>query len=128
MVDGWLLSGDVGIILPNGSIKIIDRVKNIFKLAQGEYISPEKLENVYLLSPYIQMIHVHGDSLQSYLVAIVVPDFEVLAKWVQDHEEIKVDASSEEEMCASPEVNKLILDSMNQLATANKFNGLERVK
>ena len=82
MVDGWLLSGDVGIIMPNGSIKIIDRVKNIFKLAQGEYISPEKLENVYLLSPYIQMIHVHGDSLQSYLVAIVVPDFEVLAKWV----------------------------------------------
>ena len=128
MVDGWLLSGDVGIIMPNGSIKIIDRVKNIFKLAQGEYISPEKLENVYLLSPYIQMIHVHGDSLQSYLVAIVVPDFEVLAKWVQEHEEIKVNASSEEEMCASPEINKLILDSMNQLATANKFNGLERVK
>jgi len=51
--DGWLRSGDVCIIYPNGSFKLIDRAKNIFKLSQGEYIAPEKLENVYIQSPYI---------------------------------------------------------------------------
>jgi len=40
-------------ILPNGAIKIIDRAKSIFKLAQGEYIAPEKLENLYVQSAFI---------------------------------------------------------------------------
>ena len=128
MVDGWLLTGDIGVVLPNGAIKIIDRAKNIFKLAQGEYIAPEKLENVYITSPYVNQIHVHGDSLQSYLVAIVVPDFEEIKKHYQAHEESKIGTLSNEEICQSSEVSTLILDNMNQLATQAKFNGLERVK
>ena len=49
----WLCSGDVGEIFPNGAIKIIDRAKNIFKLSQGEYIAPEKLEGISIISPSI---------------------------------------------------------------------------
>jgi len=81
--DGWINSGDVSVILPNGNIKIIDRAKNIFKLAQGEYVAPEKLENIYVQAGLVGQIFVYGDSLQSFLVGIVVPDPEVLPKFVQ---------------------------------------------
>ena len=56
------------------AIRVIDRVKNIFKLQQGEYVAPEKIENVLIDSPYVDQIFVHGESLQNYLIAIIVPN------------------------------------------------------
>ena len=81
IVDGWLLSGDVGQVYPNGTIKIIDRSKNIFKLSQGEYLAPEKLENAYIQSPLVTQIMVYGDSFKNCAVAIVVPDEASMATW-----------------------------------------------
>lgn len=77
--NGWIYTGDVAEIDSSGRFKIIDRVKNIMKLSQGEYVALEKVENAYAASPIVQQIYVHGDSLQPYLLAVVVPDPVVLA-------------------------------------------------
>ncbi|EPY81671.1 long-chain-fatty-acid--CoA ligase 6 isoform a [Camelus ferus] len=81
--DGWLHTGDIGRWLPAGTLKIIDRKKHIFKLAQGEYIAPEKIENIYIRSEPVAQVYVHGDSLKAFLVGIVVPDPEVMPSWAQ---------------------------------------------
>lgn len=85
---GWFKTGDVAMIYPNGTAKIIDRSKNIFKLSQGEYIAPEKIENIFCLSPWIAQSMVYGDSLRSCCVAIVVPHADKVNQWAEENGKI----------------------------------------
>jgi long-chain acyl-CoA synthetase len=83
--DGWFRTGDVALVYPNGSVRIIDRSKNIFKLSQGEYIAPEKVENIFALCPFISQSMVYGDSLKNCCVAIIVPEEGRMKKWASEN-------------------------------------------
>ena len=122
--DGWLHTGDVGAIVEGGALKIIDRKKNIFKLSQGEYIAPEKVERVYETCPMVQQIFVYGDSLRNNVVAIIVPDEGEVVKLGKDK---GIDGSFAE-LCRHEAVRKEVEDEMNQAAKAAKLNSLEQVK
>lgn len=127
--EGWYHSGDVGMINEYGAIVIIDRKKNIFKLAQGEYIAPEKIENVYLKNPIIAQMFIHGDSLQNSLVAIVVPDPETLnAVLAEKLPAIAAKKLSFEELCKTPEVKKMVFDVMTKTGKEAELRGFEHVK
>ncbi|KAH0476129.1 MAG: uncharacterized protein KVP18_002783 [Porospora cf. gigantea A] len=113
--DGWFHTGDVGALdKSTGALTIVDRRKNMFKLAQGEYVAPEKIESVYCNAPSVGQIFVYGDSLASSLVAIIVPNEQLLQKFGKS-------------LNSNAELRELVTQEMNQAADG-RLHGFERVK
>ena len=114
---------------PSGQLKIIDRRKNIFKLSQGEYIAPEKIENILMQSNFVSLAFVYGDSLQSALVAIIVPDEDfVINKWNNDRLTSTTATQSFDELCKETHLNDDMLEDLKQISKQNGLHGFEQVK
>ncbi|KAH9313020.1 hypothetical protein KI387_028055, partial [Taxus chinensis] len=122
--DGWFHTGDIGEVQPNGTLKIIDRKKNLFKLSQGEYISVEYLENVYGVCSYVEEIWIYGNSLESYPVAVVVPEKVETESWAKRNG-LKGDFNK---LCLEPKLKSFILDQLTDIAKKNNLKGFEHIK
>jgi len=122
--DGWFHTGDVGRWNENGTLSIIDRKKNIFKLAQGEYVAVEYLEGIYIRSKYVAQVWVYGSSFKRFVICVVVPDADVLLPWAKQNG-INGDLKA---LCSNPKVNKLVLDDLTSIANDGKLHGFEYVK
>ena len=122
--DGYFHTGDVGRIFPNlgNGLKIVDRVKEIFKLSQGEYIIPAKLESAYSKSSFIQQIMIYGNSSMNNIIAIICPEKKHCAEAL----DISIDELVKDE--ENEALKKLIINDLSKLAIDAKFNGLEKVK
>lgn len=91
---------------------------------KGEYIAPEKIEGVYQKHELVAQAFVYGDSKQSSLVGIIVPDAEMLVKWAaSEHPGL-----SKEELCRSAEVRQAILKALTAFGKENDLKGFEQVK
>ncbi|XP_074264987.1 long chain acyl-CoA synthetase 4-like [Silene latifolia] len=124
LVDGWFHTGDVGEWQPDGSLKIIDRKKNIFKLSQGEYVAVENLENIYGLCSAIDSIWVYGNSLQSYLVGVANPNKGALERWAEAND-IHEDFES---LCVNPKAKEYIREELSKIGKEKKLRGFEIMK
>ncbi|KIR30588.1 long-chain acyl-CoA synthetase [Cryptococcus deuterogattii LA55] len=129
--DGWFHTGDIGEIDSAGRLKIVDRLKNVVKLSQGEYVALEKLEGLYALDPLFASFLVHGDSTRSSLIAIAILDpqqtsslvSKILGKNVPSE-----DLRGLEEAARSKEVRKAVFKILGKTARQNKLNGFEMIK
>ncbi len=78
--EGYLHTGDIGELTPDGFLRITDRKKEMFKTAGGKYVAPQVLENKLMESTLIAQVMVIGEN-QRFPAAIIVPAFEELEKY-----------------------------------------------
>ncbi len=130
--DGWFRTGDIGSVDDLGRFQIIDRVKNVLKLAQGEYISPERIENVYLAYlPWLATAYVHGDSSQASLVAIFgfTPDlFAAFVSKILGRDVSATDIKGLQNAARDSRVQKTLMKELRDVGKKAKFNSYENVK
>jgi long-chain acyl-CoA synthetase len=122
--EGYFHTGDVGRLYPNygNGLRIVDRVKEIFKLSQGEYIIPAKLESVYSKSVYVQQIMIYGNPTKNNIIAIVIPDKKKCAEALNMSIDDLVKDNENEKL------KELIVGDFMKLANEAEFNGLEKAK
>ena len=80
--EGWLHSGDAGHFTDDGHLVVIDRVKDVMKMADGTMFSPQFIENKLKFSPYIKEAVCVGDNLP-YITAIINIDMPIVGKWAE---------------------------------------------
>ncbi|VFQ68349.1 unnamed protein product [Cuscuta campestris] len=124
LVDGWFHTGDIGEWQPSGAMKIIDRKKNIFKLSQGEYVAVESLESTYSRCPLVAAIWVYGNSFESFLVAVAIPERKALEEWAVSNQE----TGDFVELCQNHKARKLVLDELNKTAKQHQLRGFEMLR
>jgi long-chain acyl-CoA synthetase len=120
--DGWLHTGDVGLVDEEGFFRITDRMKDIIITAGGKNITPSELENELKFSPYVTDAVVIGDK-RPYLTVIIMIDQENVEKYAQDND---VPFSNYASLTRAPEVQALIQAEVERVN--KKFARVEQIK
>jgi len=133
--DGFFATGDIAQLNKDGSLTIIDRKKNLFKLAQGEYVALEYIETVYGRCPDVAQIWVWGDPLSNFLVAVAVPQKDAFLPRARDQliqtlpgGAAVVSKMSDSEILTHPLSAELLLKSLDAEASTAKMLSFQRAK
>ena len=127
--EGWLHTGDVGVIDGDGFLTITDRMKDIIITAGGKNISPSEIENKLKVSPFIREAIVVGDG-RKYLTALIGIESDTVGNWATRKQ---IPYTTYADLSAKPEVEKLIADvvaeanvELAQVETIKAFRLLQK--
>ena len=111
--DGWVHTGDAGFIDDDGHLKIIDRAKDVGKLADGTLFAPKYIENKLKFFPQIKEAVTFGDG-RAHVAALVNIDLEAVGSWAERH---NVAYASYQELAAHPQVLDIVQECVARVNT-----------
>lgn len=127
--DGWLHTGDIGVVDAEGFLHITDRKKHLFISSGGKNIAPQPIENLFLTSKYIEQFMLIGDR-RMFLTALIVPDFDALKEYADSN---KIPYADQVDLARHPRINDLIEKDISSIQKdlanyerVRKFTLLER--
>jgi fatty acid CoA ligase FadD9 len=87
--DGFFRTGDIVELRTDSNgqldLHVIDRKKSFFKLSQGQFVSPEFLQSIYIRSSFVEQIYIHGDLLADSVAAVIVPNRAYAQRFALEH-------------------------------------------
>ena len=122
VIDGWLHTGDIGVMDEGKYLKITDRKKELFKTSGGKYVAPQPIENKLKESPFVEQVMVVGAE-RKFVGALIVPSFPTLKEWMREK---NIPFTTAEDALHNPKVLELyreLVESFN-----NFFNHVEQIK
>lgn len=122
VIDGWLHTGDIGVIEDGIFLKITDRKKELFKTSGGKYVAPQPIENKLKEDPFIEQVMVVG-SERKFVGALIVPSFIALKDWMKGN---NIAFTTNDEAIRHPDVlahYRSIVEGYNM-----NFNHVEQIK
>ena len=122
--EGWLHTGDIGVLHDKNFLQITDRKKDLIKTSGGKYVAPQGLEGkLKALCPYISQVVVHGNN-RNFCSALITVEEESTRKWAAEN---GVSATSYADLAASPKVRELLQGFINQLnATLASYETIKK--
>jgi long-chain acyl-CoA synthetase len=112
VVDGWLHSGDAGYLAEGGHLVVIDRLKDVMRLADGTQYSPQFIENRLKFSPHVKEAVVVGGRERPYLTAMICIDMGVVGKWAEKN---RLSYTTYTDLSAKPEVYDLVQKEVDEV-------------
>jgi long-chain acyl-CoA synthetase len=122
--DGWLNTGDLGMLTWNNELAIMGRVKDTIVLRGGENIEPLPIEQKMQESVYIAQCMLLGQD-QKFLAALIVPDYEALQEYASQN---NLSFMDRDDLLSIPEVEELINGEIQErISSKNGFKSFERI-
>jgi len=121
----WIHTGDVGKWDDDGYLVIVDRMRSIFKLSQGEYVAAEILTQIYDSCDLVAQTFVYGDSSRVCLVGVIVPDQMAVAKFLGKQ---SLTTAEFAQACKSEKLKNAIMQQLSDVAKDKKLFGYMFIK